>query len=288
MASVKLKVGGSQVTTDLDAPLRVQHTRNVVGSFYEALAAHVLGAERWEGGGVYINEDDRGQCSAGNIPNCLIPDLVRRKDATFIEVKGGSRHSQFKIYRWQAELYNSIRQRSRLPIYRPRVEYVLFMHDLKGMTKKHGTARKLIEALTKNTLCCVILDLDVVLAFDFWVGTVEYGDWHSGRQYYPHFYPISSRHIRMLMDDPRTCLKQMGLNTGRYSVVHRQAAESLIIDETRAEAFPVLEVRGKRHERFGYHGPIDESWLTRMTQTAIFEEAENDILGDLADGEIPF
>lgn len=287
MASVNLKVGCNQTSTDLDALLKVQHTRNVVGSFYEALAAHVFGAQRWSGGEVYADESHRGQYSADNIPNCLIPDLVRRKDATYIEVKGGNRHSQFKVYRWQAELYNSLRRNAQVPVYRPRVEYAIFMHDLQGMTKKYRTARNLIAALTQNTLCCVLLDLDVVLAFERWVGTVEYGDWNSGRQYYPHFYPISSRHVRQLMEHPRQCLTEMGLNTARYSVVEHQAAENLVIDETKAEAFPVLEIQTRRHLRSGYHGPVDESWLTKVRQAEIFS-TEPDILGGLADDECPY
>ena len=115
---VGLKVGNNQTVADLDAQLRVQHTRNVVGSFYEALAAHVFGAQRWMGGEVYVYEADRGKYVEGVHPNCLVPDLVRAKDATYIEVKGGSRRSQFKIYRWQAELYDDLRASALVPIYK--------------------------------------------------------------------------------------------------------------------------------------------------------------------------
>jgi hypothetical protein len=278
---VQLKVGNNHTIANIDAQLRVQHTRNVVGSFYEALAAHVFTAVRWTGGEVYVRERDRRAVFNGPHPPCLVPDLVRRHDATFIESKGGNYHSQFKIYKWQAELYDALRRRAMVPIYRPRVEYAIFMHGLTSMTKSLGTARRLIAELAQNTMCCILVDLDVVLGFDKWVGTVEYGSEDHGRQYYPPFYPISSRYLRVLRNDPRTCLAQMGLEPFRFSVINREMDTGVFVDGTEINGFPIMEIKRKRGRRRGYNGMVDESWLTKISQREIFTRG-TDVLGDLA------
>lgn len=283
MSFVQLKVGNSLSNADLDQQLKVQHTRNVVGSFYEALAAHIFNAERWRGEEIYVSEKDRNKPYEGIHPNRLIPDLVRRENSTYIEVKGGNKNSQFKVYKWQAELYDELRRRATVPIYRPRVEYAIFMHGLKGMTKKLGTPRRLIGALAENTICCVVLDLDIILRFQSWMGTVEYGDPNGvdSRQYYPQFYPITSKHLRKLQENPRKHLRAMGLKARNFTVERKMVGEGMKVNGSFVEPFMMLTLRRKRRQRKAYTGFVDESWFTRAKQKEFFSR-EKDVLDQLA------
>ena len=273
---VRLKIGESESQTDLDEPLKVQHTRNVVGSFYEALAAHLFDAVRWRGEEVYVYEEDRGADAPSDPdapPPCLIPDLVQRERSTFIEVKGGNPRSQYKIYRWQAELYDEIRRHATKPMYRPRVEYAIFMHNLLRMTKRQKTPRKLISALARGTECCVLVDLDVVLRFERWCGTAEYGS-PEGRSHYPTFYTFSPKHLKLLLKDPRQVLQQLGLedcevggrHIGRQFNLRRSVAgidpkaplfHRVVVGGTQLHPFPVLTIRRKRKLRPPYAGVVE-------------------------------
>lgn len=270
---VRLKIGESEAQTDLDAPLKVQNTRNVVGSFYEAMAAHLFDAVHWRGGEVYPYEADRGVALNSEEPPCLIPDLVQRERSTFIEVKGGNPRSQYKIYRWQAELYDAIRRHATRPMYRPRVEYAIFMHNLLRMTKRQKTPRKLISALAQSTECCVLLDLDVVLCFERWCGTAEYLNPES-RLGYPAFYTFSPRHLKQLLKEPRRVLQQLeledcevdGQRIGRQFNMRRFTAgvgpngplfHRVMVGDTSLAPFPVLTIRRKRKQRPPYLGPVE-------------------------------
>lgn len=288
---VRLKVGETVAPTDLDKTLKVQHSRNVVGSFYEALASLMFGAERWEGQEIYAYEEDRdysGPVDPDADPPCLIPDLLRRGDSTFIEVKGGNAKSQFKIYRWQAQLYDRIRRHGSYPIYRPRVEYAIFMHSLQRITKRLKTPRRLIEALAGSTLCCVLLDLDLVLGFDRWCGTAEYTG-ETRRQQYPTFYTMSSRHMNLMMEDPAAVLEELGLPRRRFSITRRTYGEvdyplfqRILVGEQPLTPFPVVSIRHKRHKRPCYTGPVDMSWISHVKQEDLFPGSEPpDMLNDL-------
>jgi len=273
----------------LDSPLQVQHTRNVVGSFYEALGAFILSAERWTGGDVYACESHRVEYD-GEDPPCLQPDLIRRRDSTFIEVKGGAERSTFKIYRHQAELYAKLRRCARFPIYRPRIEYILFMHRLRGMTRKYKTVRSLLEALAVHTVCAVHLDLDALLRFNGWCGTAEY---ENGRVHYPCFYTTGPRHMRALLRAPARALEEMGLDVSRFRV-RKWIAPSpeaplltrVFVGETPLTPFPVTSIIRPRRRRAGYDGPIDPSWKSLIRQEHLFAP-EPDMLDNLAE-EIPF
>ena len=306
---VRLKIGEREAATDLDAPLKRQNTRNVVGSFYEALAAHLFDAVRWRGEEVYSYEEDRDADLTPDPnanPPCLIPDLVQRERATFIEVKGGNAWSQYKIYRWQAHVYDDIRRHATLPIYRPRVEYAIFMHNLRRMTKRQKTARRLIEALSGATECCVLMDLDVVLRFERWCGTAEYGS-PEGRSHYPTFYTFSARHLRQLLTQPRQVLQQLeledcevdGRRIGRQFTVTRRTAgvndrcplfTRTLVGDAPLKPFPVLTVRRKRKPRPAYKGPIDKSWISEIRQEFLFTpppDALDGLANEGGDG-IPF
>ncbi len=305
---VRLSIGESAAQTNLDAPLKVQNTRNVVGSFYEALAAHLFSAVRWQGREVYPNEGDRDADAEGPDPPCVIPDLVQRERSTFIEVKGGNPRSQYKLFRWQAELYDEIRRRGTQPMYRPRVEYAIFMHNLLRMTKRQKTARKLIAALAQNTECCVLMDLDVVLRFERWCGTAEYLD-PEARTGYPTFYTFSPKYLKLLLADPRSVLRELeledctidGQHIKRQFSIHRFTASvgdrgplfpSLSVGDTPIQPFPVLTIRRKRKLRPPYTGPVDMSWRGVAQQEYLIQPPA-DPLEALANGggddeDIPF
>jgi len=292
---VLLKVGDSVAATDMDAKLNVQHTRNVVGSFYEALAAFLFDAVRWRGGEVYAYEKDRGYegpMGDADDPPCMSPDLVQRTRASFIEVKGGNAWSQFKIYRWQALLYDNIRCHGTYPIYRPRVEYAIFVHKLQRMTKRLKTPRNLIAGLAQNTECCLLVDLDILLRFHKLVVPVSYGDEHS-RKYYPTFYPVTAKHIRRIMSEPSAVLTELELKRNQFSITNYLGGESeaplferVAVGDTALTPFPVVTIRRKRHPRAPYTGAVDPSWLTHVRQETLFPP-ERDPLDRLA-GDINY
>jgi hypothetical protein len=288
---VRLKVGTSHAIANLDHKLNVQHTRNVVGSFYEALSSNLFHAIRWAGGEIYASESDRG------VPpeqleesSCLTPDLVRREGATWIESKGGNSGSQFKIDLAQALLYDRISRRATIPIYRPRVEYAIFMHELRRMTKRYKTPRALIHELAEQTSCAVLLDLSIVLKFEQWIGTVEYGVPGVTRGYYPPFFPISSKHLKLLIEGPRICLREMGLDACRYKVEVKEVGKGLRVNGSTMKPFTLLSIRRIRHPRDNYQGPTDRSWLSGVKQPELFEGNKRmDPLEQLADeDDFPF
>lgn len=296
-----IKVGRNLCSTDMDGPLTAFHAKNVVGAFYEHLAAYVLGAERWEGGEVYAYEEDRNDRNPDPEadPVCLAPDLIRRKNSTFIEVKGANKKSTFKIYRGQARLYDEMRRVATKPIHRPRVEYILFMHELIGMTKQYDTPRELVAALAQHTTLCVHLDLNIVLRFAKWCGTSEYGSVHAPF-HYPEFYSFTSRHMKTLYHWPRLSLAELGLPVQRYRVRRWWGGESelplfpLHFVGTPLKPFPIVSIYKIREPRASYEGPITRQMGIPETEDPEPEEDEYEPLPtpdpdhEWDDEEIPF
>lgn len=278
-----------------DHRLSVQSAKNVVGAFYESLASHIFDAERWEGGPVYAHEGDIDKDSeaksryrsGGDEPLSLSPDLLRRKDCTFIEVKGGNCGSTYKPFTWQAELYDRIRRRATLPIYRPRVEYAFFMHSVLGMVKKCRTVGNLVAALARNTDLCVLMDLDLVLQFSQWCRVASYGDPDDpDSYYYPPFYHLKPKQLRSMLVNPRDCLDELlGAGQVNYDVSQRLVGarseqlnlfEHLEVDGTPLAPFPLLRIRRRGRRRRAPFGGISTSdWREFTHQEPMFEEPQD-------------
>lgn len=267
---VRIRVGDSRSYADLDQRLLVQHSRNFVGSFYEAVAANICGAVQWEAGEICSQDGDS-----------LIPDLLRRQDACFVEVKGGNKNSQFKIYEWQIELYRRIHQSMRFPVYRPRIEYAIFVHSLKDITKKLKTPRRLIEALAQNTLFGVVIDLEILLKMRNSIGTLSYG-YNGKRGYYPSFVPITTRHLRQLTEFPQNYLMSLGLNPERFSFRKICFGKGVSVNDQQVLPFDVFVCSKRRHQRFGYNGSVDQSLVTGTSQIELFSR-ESDCLQTMSE-----
>lgn len=289
MKRVAIPVGSTIAPTDPDARLSIQHTRNVVGAFYETLTrALVSGAVRWRGGPIPGPPGVEFEHRAS-----LTPDLVIPGRSTFLEVKGGNAHSIFLPYVWQAQLYAAIRAGATAPIYRPRIEYVFYMHDLRGMVRTHQTTRALVAGLARHTLCGVLLDLDLVLAFEAWAGVTSYGDADDPeRYYYPPFYHLRPAALRRLVHEPRACLAELvgPEKARRYGVQASLAGtgqhwrrgqsrqlpllDGVLFGDTSLAPFPFVTVRKRRHRRSAYRGAVDRLWAEGVEQQVWIPEQD--------------
>lgn len=294
---IHLKVGNSLNPIHPDHRLNVQSAKNVVGAFYESLASYLFHAERWEGGSIYawesdmLREDEPPPKSRyrpeGDVPTSLTPDLLRPEDCTFIEVKGGNSRSTYKSFTWQAELYDRIRRHATLPIYRPRVEYAFFLHNVLGMTKGCRTVGKLVSALARNTELCVLLDLDLVLKFEEWCGVVSYGDPEDPESYYyAPFYKLKPNQLRGLVRHPRECLDEIaGKDQLNYGVTTRMVGaqggqldmfELLEVDGTPLAPFPLMRIRRRgRSRRAPFEGINAPDWREQAHQEPMFDEPQD-------------
>ena len=284
MPHISIKVGKHLAPTDVDAQLHRQHIRNVVGMFYEMLAADVFGAERWKGGEVHCakrHEIADPTCAAEL--HSLIPDLVIRRESAYLETKANNSESPLKVYLHQVSRYERIRRGSTAPIYRPRVYYAFFLHRLQRIGKKIKTIRRLIPALARNTRLAVMVDFDVILAFDRWTRIVEYGDPELSRQHYPPHYYLRPSKIVRLAQEPRACLEEMELPQRRfhtkrfvYGTHHDQLDlfDQTFVGKTAVAPFPVTVIRRKRNPRPPYTGPVDDTWYREaaLPQEEFFEQ----------------
>ena len=194
----------------------------ITGDFYEVLAKAILGGE--------VIADD---------PFIVQPDLEIFEKETWVEVKSSHKWTDFKIMISQLEKYEALSE-SRFPFSKPKIKFLMFIHNVYRMVKTFKTDDALIRALCGNTAGAVLMPFSFLKLMlpNFSIYTWKHGVYRDNPFDY---YLIPSWTFREMVAAPAFSISKFSGN-GRFKY-KREEVKGIVIDDTPVAPFELVEIK---------------------------------------------